>query len=188
MPPRAVRGCRMTALPEPRTVRADGIAISVRDSGGSGPALLLLHGLGGASESWAFQFGALGARYRVIAWDMPGYGLLRRPRLSDPVRVRVRGCPRRRARRPRRGRSARGRAVRGRADRGGVRRKISRMHAFLHVLPGASRSWGAAARGTRAAAPGPARRLSFGRRGRTSRSGAGGACSGRTPRTRSPIS
>ena len=65
----------MTALPEPRTVRVHGAAVAVRDSGGSGPALALLHGLGGASESWAFQFGALGAGYRVIAWDMPGYGL-----------------------------------------------------------------------------------------------------------------
>ena len=75
MPPRAVRGWRMTALPEPRTVRADGAVVAVRDSGGSGPALALLHGLGGASESWVFQFGAFGAGYRVIAWDMPGYGL-----------------------------------------------------------------------------------------------------------------
>lgn len=75
MPPRAVRGWRMTALPELRTVRADGAVVAVRDSGGSGPALALLHGLGGASESWVFQFGALGAGYRVIAWDMPGYGL-----------------------------------------------------------------------------------------------------------------
>ena len=65
----------MTPLPEPRTVRGNGVDIAIRDSGGAGPALVLLHGLGGASESWAFQFRALQKRYRVIAWDMPGYGL-----------------------------------------------------------------------------------------------------------------
>ncbi len=64
----------MTPLPEPRTVRGNGVGVAVRDSGDVGPALVLLHGLGGASESWAFQFRALQTRYRVIAWDMPGYG------------------------------------------------------------------------------------------------------------------
>ena len=65
----------MTALPEPRIVCGNGIDIAVRDSGAAAPALVLLHGLGGASESWIFQFRALRKRYRVIAWDMPGYGL-----------------------------------------------------------------------------------------------------------------
>ncbi|MEX2453989.1 MAG: alpha/beta hydrolase [Rhodospirillaceae bacterium] len=62
------------ALPELLTVDIGGTPIATRDSETSGPALVLLHGLGGSSQTWAFQFRALGARYRVIAWDMPGYG------------------------------------------------------------------------------------------------------------------
>ncbi len=41
---------------------------------GAGPALCLLHGIGSQSASWAPQLDALGARYRVVAWDAPGYG------------------------------------------------------------------------------------------------------------------
>ncbi|MEQ9124413.1 MAG: alpha/beta fold hydrolase, partial [Alphaproteobacteria bacterium] len=33
-----------------------------------------MHGLGGSSQVWAFQFRALADSFRVIAWDMPGYG------------------------------------------------------------------------------------------------------------------
>ena len=38
------------------------------------PTVLLLHGLGGGSLSWQPQLEALGSRYRVAAWDLPGYG------------------------------------------------------------------------------------------------------------------
>lgn len=48
---------------------------------GSGPPLVLLHGIGSGSGSWAAQLQALSARYRVIAWDAPGYGD------SDPLPV-----------------------------------------------------------------------------------------------------
>ena len=41
---------------------------------GAGPVLCLLHGIGSQSGSWAPQLDALGAHYRVIAWDAPGYG------------------------------------------------------------------------------------------------------------------
>jgi len=46
--------------------------ISYRESG-SGPALVLLHGIGSSSASWLFQLESL-AGYRLIAWDAPGYG------------------------------------------------------------------------------------------------------------------
>jgi pimeloyl-ACP methyl ester carboxylesterase len=42
--------------------------------GGSGPPLVLLHGIGSAAVSWQAQFTGLGTQYRVIAWDAPGYG------------------------------------------------------------------------------------------------------------------
>lgn len=41
---------------------------------GSGPTLVLLHGLGGSSKSWARQLEQLADTRRVIAWDCPGYG------------------------------------------------------------------------------------------------------------------
>ena len=41
---------------------------------GDGEVLVLLHGIGGNSESWKEQLNQLCDRYRVIAWDMPGYG------------------------------------------------------------------------------------------------------------------
>ncbi|MEK9644602.1 MAG: alpha/beta fold hydrolase [Alphaproteobacteria bacterium] len=41
---------------------------------GEGPPLLLLHGIGSGAASWAAQLDALSDRYRVVAWDAPGYG------------------------------------------------------------------------------------------------------------------
>lgn len=41
---------------------------------GTGPALVLLHGIGSGAASWAAQFDAFAATHRVIAWDAPGYG------------------------------------------------------------------------------------------------------------------
>ena len=36
--------------------------------------LVFLHGVGGAARAWRSQITSFGARYRAIAWDMPGYG------------------------------------------------------------------------------------------------------------------
>lgn len=40
---------------------------------GSGPAVLLLHGIGGRASLWQPTLEALGTEHRVIAMDMPGY-------------------------------------------------------------------------------------------------------------------
>jgi len=48
---------------------------------GSGPALLLLHGIGGSADSFAPQFDELSSSLRLLAWDAPGYG-----RSEDPGR------------------------------------------------------------------------------------------------------
>ncbi len=53
-----------------RTARG---VVSIR-AAGAGPALFLLHGISSQSGSWAGQLEDLGARFRVIAWDAPGYG------------------------------------------------------------------------------------------------------------------
>ncbi|GAA3108077.1 alpha/beta fold hydrolase [Streptosporangium carneum] len=44
-----------------------------------GGPVLLLHGIGGSSGSFAAQIPALSTRHRVLAWDAPGYG-----RSGDP--------------------------------------------------------------------------------------------------------
>ncbi|MHA6494887.1 alpha/beta fold hydrolase [Pseudomonas borbori] len=43
-------------------------------SDGNGPCVLLLHGNSSAAVAFAAQFEALGARYRLIALDLPGHG------------------------------------------------------------------------------------------------------------------
>ncbi len=45
---------------------------------GRGPALILLHGAGGATQSWRGLLPLLAARFRVIAVDLPGQGFTRR--------------------------------------------------------------------------------------------------------------
>lgn len=56
-----------------RVVSVSGRAITIREAG-TGPALVLLHGIGSGAASWQAQFATLSDRYRVIAWDAPGYG------------------------------------------------------------------------------------------------------------------
>ena len=43
-------------------------------SAGAGDSIVFLHGLLGSSRSWAYQFECFSRKYRVIAWDAPGYG------------------------------------------------------------------------------------------------------------------
>lgn len=53
----------------------DGTRVRYRDSGGSGPAVLMTHGIGESLEFWHRQFDAMGLSLRLIAWDLPGHGL-----------------------------------------------------------------------------------------------------------------
>src|SRR5215210_1780461 len=52
----------------PRTSKT----ISYRETG-TGPALILMHGIGSGSAGWLFPLETLKG-YRLIAWDAPGYG------------------------------------------------------------------------------------------------------------------
>ena len=52
-----------------------GARIRYWDSGGSGPAVLMTHGIGESLEFWHLQFEAIGQHMRLLAWDMPGHGL-----------------------------------------------------------------------------------------------------------------
>jgi pimeloyl-ACP methyl ester carboxylesterase len=58
---------------ESRIVRAEDAAYSYLEAG-SGPPLVLLHGIGSAAASFRCQLETLSARFRVVAWDVPGYG------------------------------------------------------------------------------------------------------------------
>ncbi len=44
---------------------------------GDGPVMLLLHGAGGATQSWRHLLPLLAERYRVVAPDLPGQGFTR---------------------------------------------------------------------------------------------------------------
>lgn len=61
------------SLPAPRTAKIKGGTLAWREQG-DGAALVLIHGIGGSSESWAPLFDRFTRSYRVIAWDAPGYG------------------------------------------------------------------------------------------------------------------
>lgn len=50
------------------------------------PAVVMLHGIGGNSADWRFQFAGLSDRFRVVAWNAPGY------MLSDELRIERPGC------------------------------------------------------------------------------------------------
>lgn len=62
-------------VPAGHQVDLPGVRLLVRDTGGSGTPLILLHANTGTSESWAPQFEAFRrAGYRVIAFDRRGWG------------------------------------------------------------------------------------------------------------------
>lgn len=55
-----------------KTYQVSGIAVAAND--GNGPLVLMLHGIGGASDVFAALLAALEPSYRALAWDAPGYG------------------------------------------------------------------------------------------------------------------
>jgi pimeloyl-ACP methyl ester carboxylesterase len=57
----------------------DGLAINYLVEG-RGPAVVLLHGLGGFAESWRHNQPSLAARATVYALDLPGFGRSGKPR------------------------------------------------------------------------------------------------------------
>jgi len=59
----------------------DGLALRYTVEG-RGPAVILLHGLGGFAETWRHNTDALAARATVYALDLPGFGRSAKPRAS----------------------------------------------------------------------------------------------------------
>ncbi len=58
---------------EKRSVEIDGRRIAYHQAG-SGPAVVLLHGIGGNAVQWRAQLEELSDAFTLIAWDTPGYG------------------------------------------------------------------------------------------------------------------
>src|SRR5215212_10202683 len=52
---------------------------------GSGPVVVLLHGLGGNSANWAFNVPALAQKYRVVVPDQVGFGRSDKPLINYRV-------------------------------------------------------------------------------------------------------
>ncbi|WP_246683424.1 alpha/beta hydrolase [Mesorhizobium sp. B2-1-3A] len=64
-----------------RTLRVDGVELRLIEKG-RGPPLLLLHGNGSAAEDFAISgiLDQASYKYRVLAFDRPGFGGSSRPR------------------------------------------------------------------------------------------------------------
>ena len=45
------------------------------DTGGDGPPLLFIHGLGGIWQNWLLNIPAFMGTHRCVAIDLPGFGL-----------------------------------------------------------------------------------------------------------------
>lgn len=58
-----------------RELEVEGATLAVRDSGGEGPCVVLLHGLGGHAQEWWPVVARLARRYRMVAYDQRGHGL-----------------------------------------------------------------------------------------------------------------
>lgn len=56
---------------------------------GTGPTVILLHGLGGSTQNWMYSIGPLSQQYRVIVPDQIGFGRSARPVINYRVRTYV---------------------------------------------------------------------------------------------------
>ena len=72
------------SLPQEKTAVVFGQNIRYFEAG-QGPAVILLHGMGGAKEQWMGNFGALAAGYHVYAIDQIGFGHSDKPLLDYKI-------------------------------------------------------------------------------------------------------
>jgi pimeloyl-ACP methyl ester carboxylesterase len=58
-----------------RRLTVDGKTVGAIDTGGDGPPLLFIHGLGGIWQNWLLNIPAFMGTHRCVAVDLPGFGL-----------------------------------------------------------------------------------------------------------------
>lgn len=63
----------------------DNVLIRYTDKNQKGFPLFLIHGLGGSIESWANNIEFLSEKFRIIAPDLPGFGLSDKPKVSYTI-------------------------------------------------------------------------------------------------------
>jgi pimeloyl-ACP methyl ester carboxylesterase len=63
-----------------RDIEVDGRRVHVVDTGGDGPPLLWLHGLGGVWQNWLLNIAAFMPTHRCVTFDLPGFGESELPR------------------------------------------------------------------------------------------------------------
>jgi pimeloyl-ACP methyl ester carboxylesterase len=64
---------KMPSVMQPRTVTAFGAEVHYL-TGGQGPPLLLIHGIGESNNSWSYNYDALARHFRIYAPDLVGWG------------------------------------------------------------------------------------------------------------------
>jgi pimeloyl-ACP methyl ester carboxylesterase len=73
----------MAQAPQEKTATIFGAKIHYIEAGDSAnPTVVLLHGLGGSADNWAFNTPALAAKYHVVAPDQIGFGKSDKPLIS----------------------------------------------------------------------------------------------------------
>lgn len=77
-----------TTAPVTKEVVVFGQKINYAEAG-SGPTVILLHGLGGSWQSWHFNIAPLAEKYRVIVPDQIGFGKSDKPLVNYRIRTYV---------------------------------------------------------------------------------------------------
>jgi len=72
-----------------RYITIDNVLVRYTDKNQKGFPLLLIHGLGGSIESWINNMEFLSTKFRVIALDLPGFGLSDKPKVSYTIKYYV---------------------------------------------------------------------------------------------------
>src|ERR1700682_1198090 len=75
---------RPQAVPVEKDITVYGAKIHYAEAG-SGPTVILLHGLGGNWTNWALNIGPLAANYHVLAPDQIGFGKSDKPLINYSI-------------------------------------------------------------------------------------------------------